>query len=265
MNFIVYDFETTSIIQKSNYIFQKIKGRKLSDIYHSHDFYECFFIVEGSCTHILNEKESQLKESDCLLLCPGDRHKFIGQSENLNLICLSIKKNEMENFLNVFDVDRDLITSQITLNIHQIKTLLNFYHAKYDTDYKLLLANLIKFFIDASMSENSVPAILKLAIEEMKKAENLNGGTKRFIELSQYSKTHLNRLMKKHYNTTIHDFIFDMRLEAAYNSLILTNIYLEDLAESIGYASFSHFNKIFKNKYGITPAELRKKYGSWTM
>ena len=38
----------------------------------------------------------------------------------------------------------------------------------------------------------------------------------------------------------------------------------EEISEEIGFKSFSHFNKIFKEKYGITPSLLRKSHGIWT-
>lgn len=64
--------------------------------------------------------------------------------------------------------------------------------------------------------------------------------------------------------TSIHEYILNIRLEYVYNELILSNTDAETLSESVGYASFSHFNRVFKNKYGITPAEVRRKYRLWT-
>ena len=89
--------------------------------------------------------------------------------------------------------------------------------------------------------------------------------SERIITLSGYSKTHLTRLMRKYYGVSVHEFIRDARLEAAYNSLVLTSLYPEDISEELGYSSFSHFQQIFKKKYGITPAMLRKKYSSITI
>ena len=99
----------------------------------------------------------------------------------------------------------------------------------------------------------------------MHSIENLKGGVDRFVELSGYSRTHLNRLLKEHLNTTPHDFIMNLRLSEAYNALILTDTHIEEICANVGYESFSHFQKIFKAKYGITPACARKKYSSATI
>ena len=113
--------------------------------------------------------------------------------------------------------------------------------------------------------KKDTPAAIKLAMSEMKKPGNLRGGADRFAELSRYSRSHLNRLMKKHFNISLHEYIRDARLESAYRLLILSGTDLETLSESLGYNSFSHFNRIFKEKYGMTPAAVRKKYGLFTI
>jgi transcriptional regulator GlxA family with amidase domain len=63
----------------------------------------------------------------------------------------------------------------------------------------------------------------------------------------------------------LHDYILKLRLETAYNDVILTSRALEEISESVGYSSFSHFNKICKKKYGVTPAVLRKEHGKPTI
>ncbi|HBL82267.1 MAG TPA: hypothetical protein DD391_06660 [Clostridiales bacterium] len=261
---VVYEFKTTKGMTCSSYIFQTIKNRKLSDKYHSHDFYEWIIVLEGSCTQIINEKEIYLDKNICLLLCPGDRHKFINQSTDVIVLALSVKKDEFDRFMTAFNLKISYPYFQTVLDTNQIRVILDFYNAGYEEEYKLFLANLLKIYIDAYKEKDDAPDTLKFAMKKMMKPENLKGGLERFAELSMYSKSQLNRLMKKHYNTTLHEYIINARLEAAYNSLVLTKVHMEDLAESLGYASFSHFNKIFKGKYGITPAALRKKYGSWT-
>ena len=64
---------------------------------------------------------------------------------------------------------------------------------------------------------------------------------------------------------TLREYISEQRLETAYNDLILTISRPEDIAEELGYKSFSHFSQKFKKTYGITPAELRKQKGVWTI
>ena len=260
---VLYEFKHMKRTAETNYIFQTVKDRKLSDIYHAHDFYEWIIVLEGNCEHYVNETQVHMEKNMCALLCPGDRHKFIRQSADVQVISLSVEQAEMQRFADAFQMElkKNFCTS---LSLEQSRSILNFYQAYRETDYKMLLANLMKIYADAfGEAEDAVPA-LQFAVTEMMQMENLRQGTPRLIELSGYSKSHLQRLMHKHYGVSLHEFVLHARMEMAYNLLTLTNMHMEELSEQLGYASFSHFNKIFKQNYGITPAALRKKYNSWT-
>ena len=58
---------------------------------------------------------------------------------------------------------------------------------------------------------------------------------------------------------TLHQYVTNLRLERAKEELLMTTKSAEEISEEVGYASFSHFQKIFKKKYGVTPAVWRKK------
>ena len=72
-------------------------------------------------------------------------------------------------------------------------------------------------------------------------------------------------ILQKYMNMTLYEYVSEQRLETAYNDLILTSLRPEDIAEELGFKSFSHFSQKFKKVYGITPAELRKQNGAWTI
>ena len=109
-----------------------------------------------------------------------------------------------------------------------------------------------------------IPAELSAAIEEMKKKENLQKGIHAFSALSHYSHSHLARLIKAHFGISLKQYINEMRLQRAYNEIVLTNESAEEIAEGVGFSSFSHFSKIFKKRFSATPAAIRKNSGVWT-
>lgn len=274
MNTIIYEFDHIPCQKCDNYIFQFVHDRKLSTIYHSHDFYELFLILNGSCTSVMNEKEFLLNRYDFCILRPDDRHSFCAQSDDLQLLGLSVKKNEFEKIVAVYNSSFQNAITQPTEPIVfrgcAEMPMINFIYANFcastgDYDYKLLLFCLIQIYLKAvSQKENDLPSHLRFAMSEIRKREHLKAGVSAFIKLSNYSQSHLSRLMKKYFHTTIQAYILNLKLEAAYNDLILTSIRAEEISEDIGFKSFSHFNKVFKEKYGITPAALRKTHGTWT-
>lgn len=89
--------------------------------------------------------------------------------------------------------------------------------------------------------------------------ENLNIGIDAMLSLSGYSRTQLTRLMKQHMHTTPHEYLLHSRMQAAYNLLLYSPQTAEEIGESVGYFSYSHFHRIFKDRFGLSPKELQRK------
>lgn len=81
-------------------------------------------------------------------------------------------------------------------------------------------------------------------------------------EIADYigiSKSHLSKLFFEDEGVSIHKYILNMRLEMGSNLLKNSDESLTDIAEYLCFNSQSHFGKLFKEKYGITPNEYRRK------
>lgn len=267
-----YSFsEIGTIAKKSKFFFQRVANRKLSDIYHSHDFYEITAVCRGNGVHLINGIKFQQTEGDIVFLRPNDCHAFLKQSDDIIMISFSVEREEFEKISEIFscEVLEDLkrrkmpkvfycpsLSANITLNHNVIKSD----YAEHDL--KFLLSFFLKEYIDDMGQEKSgLPKNLAYAIREMQNYENLKVGVPRFVELSFYSQSHLSRLVKTHFNMTLHEYVLNLRLNAAYNDLVLTGESTESICDKVGYASLSHFNKIFKEKFKATPAEIRKTRG----
>ncbi len=273
MNSIKYTFKNQieRIAGNSDYFFQYVFSRKLSGIYHSHDFYEITAVCKGNCTHLINGVKFQQSEDQIVFLRPNDCHSFSKQSPDAVLISLSVERQEFERMAELFsnEILADL-NSKATPEIFHCPSLAanisvnqNIIKNNYEQhDLKFLLSFFIKEHINVMKRRKSgLPKNLAYAVKEMQNAENLKIGVPKFVELSFYSQSHLSRLIKEHFNMTLHDYVLSLRLNAAYNDLILTGESTEFIAEKFGYASLSHFNKIFKAKFKATPAEIRKTRG----
>ena len=74
-----------------------------------------------------------------------------------------------------------------------------------------------------------------------------------------YHPYHLNRLMKTHTNKTLHDYLIDYRIHIAKNLLQATNTSITEVAQNTGFASYTHFIKLFRERMGSSPLQYRKK------
>lgn len=73
---------------------------------------------------------------------------------------------------------------------------------------------------------------------------------------------HLARLYRSVTGQTLHDRITQLRMEAAKDLLLNSTFSITQIAFEVGYTSFSHFSKIFKDLEGITPGDYRRASGA---
>ncbi len=69
--------------------------------------------------------------------------------------------------------------------------------------------------------------------------------------------THLARTFKKHYRTTVGEYVRRLRLDWATRRLSETEDSISDIALAAGFYDQSHFSHLFKQHTGFTPAEFR--------
>lgn len=265
------------ISENSNYIFQYLQGekhRRLSAVWHTHDFYEWLVILKGNNVHNVNNKLYKLEKDEVLLLKPGDFHDSISQSPDVTALCLSVKREEFEKMCYVFDLSLDkerkatepIIFGSPEFSARFYSMFQNAEALTAEQDYRLLLSYLVKAYVDIAKTETaSMPLWLAETLKEMRRPENVKEGVSALMRISNYSQSRLSRLMQEHLSMSLHEYVLRLRLEAAHKELVLTTKSIEQISEDVGYASFSHFQKIFKREYGITPAKLRAKHSSWTM
>jgi AraC family transcriptional regulator len=69
---------------------------------------------------------------------------------------------------------------------------------------------------------------------------------------------HLARTFRKHYRSTIGEYLRNLRLEYACREISRSEDSLGDIALRAGFTDQSHFSRIFKRRMGVTPTEYRK-------
>ena len=258
-----YEFDKISNRNDSSYIFQYVCDRRLTDIYHSHDFFELCVVLCGSATEYFNGRSRIITEGTATLIKPYEPHCFTAQSEGMRLACLSVEKEEALQLFETFGVslpERDIVfklDNAASLVSEAISSPLP------ERKYKLLFCRILDILEDCR--GESVPYILQNAVRKMRQPENMCLGIPRLTELSGYSRSHLARLVRQYYGCSLQELIIQLRLEEAYKQIILTKDSPEEIAYKVGYSSFSHFQKVFKKTFGVTPAVLRKTRATRTV
>ena len=79
-------------------------------------------------------------------------------------------------------------------------------------------------------------------------------------DLISMSPTSCSRFFRTHANRTITDYITDVRLGNAVRALVDTTESVSVICYNCGFNNLSNFNRIFREKKGMTPRDFRQMY-----
>lgn len=74
------------------------------------------------------------------------------------------------------------------------------------------------------------------------------------------SRTKLYRDLKRIDGQSLSDYVRNVRLEKAAYLLVNTRMNIQEIMNEVGFVNSSHFTRIFKLKYEVTPSEYKKNY-----
>lgn len=78
-------------------------------------------------------------------------------------------------------------------------------------------------------------------------------------DFCKISKSHLGRLFREHFHTSLQNFLIQYRLQKAQELLATTNLPIYEIAAKVGYQSELNLLRAFKKQFGISPKDFRKE------
>lgn len=72
---------------------------------------------------------------------------------------------------------------------------------------------------------------------------------------------HLCRLFQRQIGTTLHQYVLNLRLREALDTLARSDASITDIAYDLGFSSHSHFTDKFRRQFGMTPGAWRRDTG----
>ena len=246
---------------------------------HTHDYYEFFLIISGSCLHHVNGKEQYLDKGALVFIRPEDVHSYSyygsGDCQFINIPCgTRIIHSTIDYLGNAFRFSRLLETDLPEVTLLPSKAIDDFI-ARYEKimmlatinkpQARLNLMNLIvEIFVQYfSSNGNNKAAVFPLWFEslltEMQKKENFINGLRSMRKISGRSAGHLNRVFKQYLNATPTGYINSLRLNYARMLLATTGLNATEVCFEAGFGNLSHFYHLFKRSCDISPLEFREK------
>ncbi|MCV6606784.1 MAG: AraC family transcriptional regulator [Campylobacterales bacterium] len=201
---------------------------------------------------------------------------FVNHHISLNTELFKQLTEDNENFHNakqMYKGDYIDVRFNNNLNLHQ-KQLLNDLSQGFALDSKLheiymesKLLDLIYSSINSIKNEvnddiylssediNSINRAKQIIIENMENPPSL----KEISYQASINEFKLKKGFKQIYGTTVFGYLQEYRLEKAKKLLETNEINIGEASSLVGYKSISHFSKIFKDYFGVTPIEVKKE------
>lgn len=250
---------------ETGFFFQRTSGRLLSGKLHTHTFYEFIFVAAGSCVHEVNDKVETLHVGDFVFLTPQAFHRFISQTENTDVIALSVVPKEIGKLFSFYEIsDFSTIHSVLNLPIEKQQTLLSLCEnvvfmesEEYIKKARLILNQMFLFCIEPNPKATKLPSSFAAILEKMQALSNAAEGISAFLRLSGYSHSQLCRLTKKYLDATPSECINRIRMNHAYTLIVYSDMDYETICNTVGFESFSYFSKLVKAYYGCSASRLR--------
>jgi AraC family cel operon transcriptional repressor len=246
---------------------------------HDHDFYEIFLVEQGYAEHHVNGIIQEVETGILCFIRPSDFHYFSRASDNFRIINALIPENIMTSLFHFLgdDYEKDhLLLAKVPFFV-KLETLdmadllkeleeLLFYkeirRASSTSLFKIIILNIIvHYFPNRHCNKiTRTPHWFQWLILEIQKQKNFKRGLSALYSLSGKSHEHVTRVCKKYLYKTPSQLINELRLKYSTKLLITTDISIIDIADESGFESLSYFYHRFKEFFGISPKEFRKKH-----
>ena len=241
---------------------------------HSHESFCISIIKEGKIQIKFHQKEMQYLENNQIVIYnPNEVHETSSLcKKNLDYYTLHVNiqwsKKIQENYIGKQDnfvyIEKNILNEGILYN----KLLILFKDItlnKNKQSYKEvseIIENILKKYSKNIIEENNKQEQILLIEVEKYILKNINNNLSlEDIALQvKYDQSYITRIFKQKFGLTPHAFIINKRVENARNELLNDkNISLAQLSSEVGFYDQSHFTKVFKRVFAITPNNYRKE------
>lgn len=268
-----------------------IKQPRFVDIpEHTHKYMEIIYMFSGSATHIIDKTEVKLEADDVLFIKQGTPHSASASGYNDIGIKIFVLPEFLQYPLSMLNEDTALrrFIKKAAENDVEDHEFLHF-HLQDLPDAQNLLENMTRSLLNQTRnSKRILQATMGVLLMELSnRTYTITVGSPssyesqivlealRYIEenyqtasLNTFCEHHnlpcyyVSRLMTQYSPYTFTKYLQRRRMLQAAYLLTETDTPIEQIVVEVGYENSSHFHKLFKEEYGMTPKKYRDKYDS---
>lgn len=260
---------------------------------HRHDMdFEIAYCMNGVLKMLVDGENFILNENDFLIIKPGSYHDFIYEPNEKSTAFLfvfeqpyydeSIADADLENsnFITnalqyikckpyVFNEDKMDCSRFIEAFMREFETKLPGYEQMVYNCFTEFMIGIFRNFIfpvaqsnRESKSDSDFSCNLNIALECTRYIHDHYHENIKLQDAAEYfhiSERHISRTFENYFGKTFKKTLNMIRISYAKNYLANSDYSIDEISESVGFASSNVLYRLFKNSEGITPLEYRIK------
>ncbi|MEY1556732.1 helix-turn-helix domain-containing protein [Yoonia sp. R2331] len=238
---------------------------------HEHDFFEVFWVQNGTVRHHLPGRVETLQEGDMICLSPGQSHGLQGKGEAAMVALICLHPDVVGGLITQFPALTDAaFRADAPTRFHRdMRALTSLNQAAIALEHSaldamsttaFLLPLLSSLVADTTTLPPDAPVWLAHACRVARDPAVFRNGSAGLVALTGKAHPHVSRTMRRHLGMTPSDYINTLRMDQAARALVTDTEPLADIAESCGIPNLSHFHKLFRARFGLTPLKYRQRY-----
>lgn len=264
----------------------KIK-EKFNQQKHAHDYIQLWYVLNGECRHLFNDKAYNLTKGNIFVLPPYVSHALISDEEaeliglefTENFISETVDKNK--SFLNYSYIEPFLVTvdkikpcfsleggesKQIESLLEEILTEFqrkDKYHELFiKADVLKILAIILRAYDKNINQYNLIIDRYQNSIQQALEYINEHYQSKIYLKdvcaISMMSTANFSAVFKHITGSTFTEYVNELRIKKAKELLLNEELSIRAIALMLGFVDTSYFNRVFKNSVGVSPLQYRK-------
>ncbi len=219
------------------------------------DYFDLTFVLKGELEYTVNGRTVMIRENDAILLTPGtERSRTSGNSE-VHYVSFNFRAYD-DTVLPTKLFYRNVITNEIRslASVFSEQHISAFYHSheKIANILNCILFELIDA-LSLGSSDKNVIAVLKYINENLTHRITISDISKA-VHLSN---DYVSHCFKRELGRSVMDYVNERRMLLARNMIKSGEVPLNDIADSLGYDSYSYFSRVFKRYFGVPPIRYR--------
>jgi AraC-like DNA-binding protein len=253
---------------------------------HFHDFYSVLLFTKGNSFIRINNDDYDVKPQTICLIAPNQLHSFEGLEKVDGIIFFFCQDFYVEEFsfirlLNEFSctsqIDRNVCNPCISLSdgeyspvIEIIKSVQHEYESFTPGNnsaliirslLNIMLLKLSELYEAKSGKSNKSDSILVHSLSHLVDSNFIQEQQIGFYTSAfNISERQLNDICNSHFSCGLKKILQDRLMQEARKLLLSSELSVAEIAYKLNFEDNSYFNKVFKNKTGITPKRFREMH-----